>query len=292
MECAFTIKILRIAVVYTFFRITAFGANPENISMVDTDGLRFQQAQADADLGIGNRFSEKEGTQIEKGEYPLVKVAHRNVMDLLRLSLVAKTIHVANYTPILQDVGIRVNWFAWLQNMWKSRQKIYGVGIDCHSIGPIQFSIDGAYQSYQLEKEECNHKSKGYYGLVALLYVMHPNPLTNAYCGIGYGHSQFDLITSCKPPPVRQPLIAGWIQLVGGSECRLFSQLYGGMRLGIAHRFHCTDENNNHRQVLNYYVPGYGRIVNKLMADVTLYLKWSISLLEKNNYLVLWYLTK
>ncbi|MGI2257674.1 hypothetical protein ACRRVD_04055 [Candidatus Cardinium hertigii] len=282
MECALAIKILRIAVLYTFFSIRVFGANPENISMVDTHGLRFQQAQADADLEISNRFSKKEGTQIEKGEYPLVKVAHRNVMDLLRLSLVAKTMHVANYTPILQDVGIRVDWVKFLQNVWKSGQESYGVGIDCHSIGPIQFSIDAVYGSYQLQEKDCNRNSKGYYGLVALLYVIHPNPLTNAYYGIAYGHSRFDLITSYNNALTSavEPLIAGWIQLVGGSEYRLVSQLYGGMRLGIAHRLHWTKNNNDH-QVLNYYVPGYGRIVNKLMSDLTLYLKWSISFLEK-----------
>jgi len=276
MELA--IKILRVAVVYTFFRITVFGANLENISMVDTHNLRFQQQQADVDLKIANRFSEKEDIQIKKEEYPFLKVAHSNVMDLLRLSLVAKTIHVANYTPILQNVGIRVSWFKWLQNMWKPRQKIYEIGIDCHSIGPIQFSIDAAYQSYQQNKY--NDNSKGYYGLGALLYVMHPNPLTNAYCGIAYGHSRFDLTSNNALSYKRKPLIAGWIQLVGGSECRLVSQLYGGMRLGIAYRLHWTKDDNR-SQVLNYYVPGYGRIVNKLMPDLILYLKWSISLLEK-----------
>ncbi|MGI2299257.1 hypothetical protein [Candidatus Cardinium hertigii] len=277
MECALAIKILRIAVVYIFFSITVFGANPKNSSMVDTHSLRFQQAQADADLEIANRFSKKEGTQIEKGGYPLVRVAHRNVMDLLQLSLVAKTVHVANYTPILQDVGIRLNWFEWLKNVWKSRQKNYGVGIDCHSIGPIQFSIDAAYGSYQLQGKN-SHKSTGYYGLVALLYVIHPNPLTNAYYGIAYGHSQFDLTSSNNPPTsAPEPVIAGWIQLVGGSECRLVSQLYGGMRLGMAYLLHSS----KNTQVLNYYVPGYGRKVNKLMPDLTLYLKCSISFLEK-----------
>ncbi|MGI2298320.1 hypothetical protein ACRRVB_00610 [Candidatus Cardinium hertigii] len=282
MKCALAIKILRIAVVYTFFSTTVFGVNPENSSMVDIDGLCFEQAQADADPEIANKFSAKEGPQIEKEEYPLVKVAHRNVMDLLRYSLVAKTIHVANYTPILQHVGIRVNWFEWLQNVWKSPKKSYGVGVDCHSIGPIQFSIDAAYQSYQLQEKDCNYNSNGYYGLVALLYVMHPNPITNAYCGIGYGHSRFDVITTFNDGRTgsNQFNIAGWMQLVGGSECRLVSQLYGGMGLGIGHLLHST-ENNNDRQVLNYYVPGYGRIVNKLMLDVTLYLKWSISFLEK-----------
>ncbi|CDG49885.1 hypothetical protein [Cardinium endosymbiont of Bemisia tabaci] len=277
MECALAIKILRIAIVYIFFSITVFGANPKNSSMVDTHSLRFQQAQADADLEIANRFSKKEGTQIEKGGYPLVRVAHRNVMDLLQLSLVAKTVHVANYTPILQDVGIRLNWFEWLKNVWKSRKKNYGVGIDCHSIGPIQFSIDAAYESCQLQEKDCNDKSTGYYGLVALLYVIHPNPLTNAYYGIAYGHSRYDPTSSNNPRTSwSKPLTASWIQLVGGSECRLVSQLYGGMRLGMAYLFHSS----KNTQGFNY-IPGYGRKVNKLMPDLTLYLKWSISFLEK-----------
>lgn len=250
--------------------------------MVGTHTLLFQQTQAAADLAA-THTPEKQ-VQLAKGSLPLVKVAHGNVMDLLHLFFTSKTIHVPSYTPLLQHVGIRVNWLACLWNLWTSTQKSYEGGIDLHFCGPIQLSVDIGYAGYQPKNivygNALQYKSAGIYGLGALLYVIHPNPLIHAYFGLAYGQSRFDLITFCNDQTTSKPFVAGWIKLVGGSERRLVPQLYGGMQLGIAYLLHCKKHNDG--RVSNYDIPGYGKIVNKkIMPDLTLYLKWSISCLEK-----------
>lgn len=281
MQCAFKISSLLIILAHTFFSVTTFAASPKNQHMVGTHTLLLQQAQAAADLAATH--TPKQQVQLTKEALPLVKVAHANVMDLLHLFFIAETIHVPSYTPLLQQVGIRVNWFECLRNLWASAPKGYRGGVDLHFRGPIQLSVDIGYVSYQPKNivygNALPYKSAGIYGLGALLYVIHPNPLTQAYVGVAYGQSRFDLMTFCNDQTTSKPFIAGWIKLVGGSEYRLVPQLYGGMQLGIAHLLYCKKHNDG--RVSNYDIPGYGKIVNKIMPDVTLYLKWSISCLEK-----------
>ncbi|CAH2560155.1 hypothetical protein [Cardinium endosymbiont of Oedothorax gibbosus] len=280
MQCALKIRILLIIVVHIWFGVTVIGANPHNDVLVS----RLLQKEAAAPAPeVAHVPLEKDGLQ--KKALPLVKVAHRNAMDLLHLFFVSKPMHIPSYTPLVQQVGVRINWLELLRNLWSKEQKRFEGGIDLHLRGPIQLSVDFGYLFDQSKDivygKQLNYRSQGRYVLGALLYVIHPKHFTNAYFGIAYGQSRFDLITFCNGdiPSASKPFRAGWIKFIGGSERRLLPQLYGGMQLGIAHLVHCTK--NEDGQVSNYTIPGYGKIANKIMLDMTLYLKWSVSFLEK-----------
>lgn len=272
---------LLIVVGHIFCSVTVFAANLEHNLLVDKDAVVLEKEKVASSLQAIETTLEE--ATVDKKALPLVKVAHSNVMDLLHLFFVSKTVPLSSYTPLVQNLGIRINWFKWLQNIWDTQQKSYGGGIDLHSAGPIQLSLDIAYRSYQpkdiVDNNDIKYKSSGMYGLGALLYVIHPNPRTNAYLGMGYGHSRFDLMILDDDHNPSKPLVAGWIKVIAGSELRLVAQLYGGMQFGIAHLLHRKE--NDDPRVSNYYIPGYGKIVNKIMPDVTLYLKWNISFLEK-----------
>lgn len=278
MRSALKIRILLIIVVHIWFSVTVIGANPHHDVPVSS---LLQKEKVDPALEAAHLPLEKDGFQ--KEALPLVKVAHRNVMDLLHLFFASKPMHIPSYTPLVQQVGIRINWLEFLRNLWPNGQKRYGGGVDLHLRGPIQLSVDLGYLSDQpkgiVYGNQSNYRSQGRYGLGALLYVI-PH-LSNAYFGIAYGQSRFDLITFCNNhiTSTSKPFMAGWIKFVGGSELRLVAQLYGGMQLRVAYLLHCTK--NEDGRVSNYAIPGYGKIVNKIMPDMTLYLKWSISFLEK-----------
>ncbi|TSJ80502.1 MAG: DUF6048 family protein [Candidatus Cardinium sp.] len=278
MQSALQIRTLLIILTHIWLSVTVMRASPH--SGIPADSL---QEKADPALELADASLEAAGEQLEKNTLPLAKVAHSNVMDLLQRFFVATPIHTPSYTPFLQQFGVRINWLALLYNFWPGGQKRYEGGVDLDFSGPIQLSIDLGYATYQPKDIACGnqlkYKSKGRYGVAALLYVIAFNQLTNAYFGIAYGQSRFDLITFCNGQIPAKPFVAGWIQFVGGSELRLLPQIYGGMQFGLAHLLHCKE--NNDDRLSNYFIPGYGRIVNKITFDMTFYLKWSISFLEK-----------
>ncbi|WP_243018694.1 MULTISPECIES: hypothetical protein [Candidatus Cardinium] len=269
--------LLIVTVFYTFCSVRTFGANRQ----MDRDALRLQKENVGMPQET-NAPVEKEAIQVANEALPLVKVAHKDVMDLLYLFFVPKPMYLPSYIPLLQQVGIRINWAQCLKNCWSIDQKSYGGGVDIYFCGPIQLSIDVGYLADQPKNiiygNKLPYTLKGSYGLGGLLCMMHPNRLTNAYCGIGYGYSRFNLIYG-DDITSSNPFVAGWIKLLGGSELSLVPQLYGGMQLGIAYLMH--GKKNDDRQVSNYTIPGYGKVANKIEFDITLYLKWSISFLEK-----------
>ncbi|WP_419241504.1 hypothetical protein [Cardinium endosymbiont of Nabis limbatus] len=281
MQSALKIRILGAIVAHTWFGITAIGANPHSNLPVSR---LLQEEKADPPLESDHPSLAEDGVQMEKEALPLVKVAHRDVMDLLYLYLLPKSIDIPHYVPFIQQVGVRINWLECLRNLWSNEKKSYGGGVDFHFSGPIQLSFDIGYAAYHpkdiIHPNELKYKSKGGYGVVALLYVMPLNQLNNAYFGVAYGQSQFEFIAyDAHIAPSSNRLAVGWGKLVGGSELRLFPQIYGGMQVGVGHLLHA--QKNNDRRISNYFVPGYGRMVNKVMFDMTFYLKWSIFFLEK-----------
>ncbi len=267
-------------VVHTWLSVAVIGANPHDRPLSKAICLE----KVDPALEAAKAPLDADGLQPPQEALPLVKIAHSNVIDLMQLFFVPKPMLAPSYTPLVQQVGVRVNWLTLLRNMWPNGQKRYGGGVDLHFRAPLQLSVALGYLSDQ-PKERIHgnalYRSQGSYGAAALLYVMHLNPLTNAYFGIAYGQSRFNLTTFCNEatPLTSKPLVAGWIKCIGESEYKLVAQLYGGMQFGVAYLLHCTQNDGN--RVLNYAIPGYGKIANKLIPDVTLYLKWSIFFLEK-----------
>ncbi len=286
MQCALKIKILLLIVIYTLCSVSAMEANARNDLPVYSGLFGLQNEKIDSDLESTCIPPKETGAQIAKDPLPLNKVAHKNVMDLLDLFFIPKPMHLSTYTPLLQEFGLRINWFECLQNLWSNQQNSYAGGVDFHCYGPIQLSVDFGYLAHCpkdiLYNNTFKYKSKGRYGLAALSYVTQLNRLSKAYLGIAYGQSRFNLTTFYKNHAAltSNHLTAGWIKFVGGSELKLMHQLYGGVQIGIAHLLHCK-KNDDDSGLLNYSIPGYGKIANKIMPDIVLYLKWNISFLEK-----------
>lgn len=281
MRSLLNIRTLFLIVAYAWFNVTPVGANPSN--QVPGTKYAWLPEKADPPMEVANRLEGHLPIE-DKAGLPLVKGGHSNVMDLLHRFLVAKPMQLPSYTPLVQQIGLRINWLAFLRNLWPNGQRRYGGGVDLHFRGPIQLSIDFGYLSDQPKEigytNVLSYRSKGGYVLGALLYVFHLNRLSNAYFGVAYGQSRFDLITFFNDHTSSvKPFVAGWIKCVGVSELRFAAQLHGGMQFSIAHFLH--GKQNDDPRVSNYSIPGYGKVVHKIMPDIVLYLKWSISFLEK-----------
>ena len=281
MQYALNVRILLIIIIYTFSSVRVVRADPKDDLPLSNSSLPLAKGESDFSLKA-TETSLEEGKQIPNESLPLVRVAHKDVMDVLDLLFVPKPIHLPIYTPFLQHFGVRINWLQCLQSCWSREQKSYGGGIDLHFSGPIQLSMELGYVAHEPQNiiygNTLRYTSKGQYGLGFLSYVMRPNPPTNAYLGIGYGQGRF-VFTTLYKGAIPKLCMASWVKLVAGSECRLVPSIYGGMQLGIAYLLHSTK--NDDFGVPNYSIPGYGKVVNTVTPDITLYLKWTISFLEK-----------
>lgn len=292
MHSALKVKLLLVTVSYVLFRFTVVRAKPPNNPPTVLAPLAPEKKPTLPKQDTISRehpasaVPQENNAKAAEQPLPLVKPARSNVMDLLHLFFIAKPTHFTpTYSPILHHIGLRINWLEWLQNLWQSDQNSYGGGVDFDLLGSIQLSFDVGYGAHQPRDiaygNTSKHALKGVYGLGNVLYLMHPNRLTNACIGIGYGQSRFNLtiLNGQHETSTTQTLGTGWIKLVGGSEVSLISQLYGGLQFSVAYLVH--NKKNPNRQVSNYFVPGYGRIVNTIVPDITCYLKWGISFLEK-----------
>ncbi|HLP34821.1 MAG TPA: hypothetical protein VK133_02420 [Amoebophilaceae bacterium] len=218
---------------------------------------------------------------------PIPPGAPKQVLDLFAHTLVPKPIHVPIYVPVLQHMGIRLDWFRLLRSFAQRKYHRYEGGIDFHFRKDIQLSFNIGHACDRPDQKQygnsCAYQSAGPYGLVALRYVQVLNPRTYAYIGIAYGMSRFRLNILPKSTPTSLPPYdtASYLGVVFGSECKLFSRgaLYGGMAFRVMQRLH--GPTSNIQKVSNYTIPGYGWVANKLNCTIIPYLKWDISFLEK-----------
>lgn len=247
----------------------------------------------DLSLFLNRDFStlkkeENEFNKDEKEEQQYLNAHEKaisSLQGLLDAPFLKKAPDVPLYKPFLQAIGLKLNWGSWLYRLVRYRDHTYNIGIDCHFRNDLQINFDIGIAGYRAINANRSELGRGYaslggHGLVTLCYVMHPNVLTNSYLGIGYGQGHFSLIDLSS-----SYYMVHWIKWILGSECNLFRSiagLYGGMQVGIAHLF-------AHKALLNekisyYMIPGYGSNKHqKIVLDLTLYLKWSISFLEKKN---------
>ena len=223
-------------------------------------------------------------------DLPLVKVAHKSSMELLHLFFIPTTIPIPIYTPFLQHLGIKFNLIEYIYGLYNPKHQTYTGGIDLHLRNQIQLSIELGYGHY-IPTAQANqsryaaYSSKGRHGLVALLYVTRPKPLTNAHIGIAYGSSAFH----CKDKQSAEwkPGTAHWVKIILSSELRLVSNsgLYGGIQFDIARLLKSTPFGDNKRDnspTPYYNIPGYGTLLNKnLIIQIIPYIKWNISFLKK-----------
>lgn len=220
-------------------------------------------------------------------ELPLAKVAHKDAVDLLHALLVPKPQHLPIYVPYLQCLAIKVNWFGLARRLWTDEHETYEGGIDLHFRGNIHLSIDLGHECYKpkqlLYGNQLKYQSKGKYISGSVRYDVFPHHLAVAYLGIGYVNSYFHLtpLYNNGATYATKLFTAGWLKLILGSEMRLIphSGLYGGIQLGMMRL--CHDVKNTTLPVSNYAIPGYGNVMNKNNFELIMYLKWSISFLEK-----------
>ena len=223
------------------------------------------------------------GFEPNKKTLPLGKLAHKNALELLSPYLVHQPLQPSIYVPFIQHIGIRLHWLKWLQGFCLKGHKYYQLGVDFHFRKDIQLSIDGGYAYYSpkdvADDDTLKYPSKGRYLLGSLEYVWVLNHLTNAYVGVGYGYSSFDLIVTNATTAIPHQLMAHFVKINFASELKLItnSNLYGGLSFELARLVH--DKKND--PVSYYIIPGYGAVANKINFSFIPYLKWRVSFLEK-----------
>ncbi|MBX9890054.1 MAG: hypothetical protein K2X94_02175 [Amoebophilaceae bacterium] len=223
------------------------------------------------------------GFEPNKEALPLEKLAHKNALALLSPYLVQKPLRPSIYVPFIQHIGIRLHWLRWLQPFFLKGHKYYQLGVDFHFSNDVQLFVNGGYASYSPKNvandDTLKYPSKGRYLVGSLEYVWSLNHLTNAYFGIGYGYSSFELIVTDVKTTIPQQLMAHFIKINFASELKLItnSNLYGGLSFELARLMH--DEKNDLGS--HYIIPGYGAVENKINFSLIPYVKWRVSFLEK-----------
>lgn len=220
---------------------------------------------------------------------PPTQEAPKQVLDLFAQTLVPKPIDVPIYVPVLQHMGIRLDWFRLLRSCAQKQYLRYEGGIDFHFRKDIQLSFTIGHACDRPNQKRhgntCAYQTEGHYGMVALRYVQVLNPRTHAYIGIAYGMSRFHptILPTSTPTSTPSHDMASFFGGMFGSEFKLFSrgELYGGMAFRVMRRLH--GPTSNIKQVPNYTIPGYGLVANKLNCTLMPYLKWHISFLEKRT---------
>jgi len=235
--------------------------------------------QLDTALDLGKNLEAE--SQDSTAKLPVIKTAHKDVLDLLLPSLDSSNIAIPNHFPLLKYLGIRLNWLGLLISLHTASHKAYQLGIDLHLTNDIQLSMDIGYGYRNPKnighKNTTKYTSKGLHITGDIAYTITPNDSTHAYVGFGGGNSFFQLKTSDKAS--YQRFMAYFMKLNVGSDIELIpnSNLYGGMSISIDRLLYCK----KHEALNNYLIPGYGAFLNKITFIIIPYLKWNISFLEK-----------
>ncbi|AWN82248.1 hypothetical protein DK880_00951 [Candidatus Cardinium hertigii] len=202
-------------------------------------------------------------TDTEATEVPLVKTVPKNAMESLQSLFIPQTIQTALYSPLLQHIGIRLNYLGLLCCIGE-KKGYYEGGVDVYCRGNIACALDMGYARYSKDTSTppTKHTVQQGYATGLLQYVMQPNPITHAYVGIGYGQQFVNKVH--------------WAKLILGSECKLFRRmpaLYGGMQLGLTFPW-----SQHSAQPID--MPGH-IILHGINLGLTFYLKWNWTFLEK-----------
>ncbi len=190
------------------------------------------------------------------------------------------------YVPILQSIHLAFDYSPCIMKLWVPKEEWQYVGILSvlfrHN---IQLSGTLGYTKLGPEAMQSNaysYTTTGIYCCPGLDYFVNYNARNNLYGGLRYGRSYFENKTIpevATGPSISHKLKASWWELVVGSEHQLLHDigLYAGLILhvkGLASFDHFSPASN-------YIVPGYGRCVNPVVPGLTLYLKYSVSFMEK-----------
>ncbi|TDG94786.1 hypothetical protein CCPUN_07370 [Cardinium endosymbiont of Culicoides punctatus] len=220
-------------------------------------------------------------------ELPLVKIAHKDILDLLYSLFVPKAHDIPIYMPMLQHAAIKINWFGLTRRFWTKEQRTYEGGIDLYFRHNVQLAIDLGYEYYKpkhiLHNNKLLYQSTGKYVSGSLRYAILTQNFAHAYVGIGYTQSRFDITTFHNNviSDAVKTFTHHWFKLILGSEARLIpnSGLYGGTQFGVMRLI--GDVKSTNPKLQSYSIPGYGNVMNKINFELIMYLKWSVSFLEK-----------
>lgn len=214
-----------------------------------------------------------------------IQTASPDPLPPLDQLVVKRPTWMAPYVPFVQEVAVGIDYGRLVMNIFTQPAHRYEGSLGILFRKHIQLSADLGYKKLT-PKHSSSNKSKyevaGLYGRIGLDYLTRYSARDNLYAGLRYGRSHFT--NSTKPDnthtkAIRQALTASWFELVVGSDTRLFPKLglYAGLalRLGILYNF------QQFKPAKNYVIPGYGRTTNKLVVDLSLYIQYRLSFLDR-----------
>jgi Domain of unknown function (DUF6048) len=214
-----------------------------------------------------------------------VKITPDDLWMRLEALVVRRHIAQAPYVPLLQTIGVAVDYGRLAMNLFTKDTRGYAGGLRIVFRKNIQLSGTLGYQKLTQARGMGNkegYTAVGCYGNVGLDYFVFYNPRNNLYMGLGYGKSRFENRTmprSSNEQGISKTLAASWWALNIGSEYQLFSDF--GFYIGIIGHLRGLGRFEKFEPATNYVVPGYGRNVQNVAPSITLYLKYQISFLEK-----------
>lgn len=187
--------------------------------------------------------------------------------------------------------GIDLN--PWVQSIASSERDLYNVHLrlDANSGSTLRYGalLDFTKSEARLEGDSATYNNSGTAARVGLyLNVIPIDPDYNLVTiGLGYGRSWFDeslsgvvedkLYGSFPISRSSTGLRAGWVEIRGGMQARLWKQLYAGYDLQLKLFPHFKDQ----EQVQLYEIPGFGRANQKSAFAFSYYLLYRIPFSKK-----------
>lgn len=196
--------------------------------------------------------------------------------------IVNQYMSLSPHVPLVQSIQLAIdyNQFAW--SLWKTyrQRQMHQYVSSLHILLRNNIQIFGKLGHDQLyptpvtingEKQQ-QYSIRGYYGSGGIRYVTKYNLQSNIYVGMSHARSYF------RHSAIAHNLKATWWEINFGAEQALFfSWAYAGFMIhlkGLGNFEKLATDNN-------YVIPGYGRNVNRIVPDISFYIKFQLSFLEK-----------